>query len=94
MPRLREKGSYRSFFVMEDRAEDFARVQAWLITQAPRRYRAPALSLSDAVLDIMVGYLDILESKPRTPMAEKLLSKFALALLRAPEEQRVIAEER
>jgi len=68
----RAKRHYRQVFVHEDRLKDFERLHKWVEKQPTRRWRSKNLSLADAILDLSIGYLDIIEGHVETDLAQDL----------------------
>lgn len=80
MPRNTINGQYRSLFINNHRLEDYTRLQGWVEAQPARRLRAKSLSVGDAVLDLAIGYLDVIEGSPDTQLARDLCSTITEAL--------------
>lgn len=60
--------SYKAIYLHNDRRGDYERVLAWANGRRGDRLRSRTRSFSDAVLDVVVGYLDVLDARD-TPLA-------------------------
>jgi len=80
MPRNTSTGEYRHLFINNHRLADYSRLQGWVETQPARHLRARNLSIGEAVLDLAIGYLDVIEGSPETPLAKSLCTTLTTAL--------------
>jgi len=76
---LQRKGTYRQILVSNERLGQYDRLHKWVSQQPVRRDHAQVLSIADAMLDVTMGYLDLLEGKRKTRLARNLLSTIGMA---------------
>ena len=83
------KGQYRQIFVSNERLPQYNRLHAWAAEQPARRKSTRNLSIADAMLDLTIGYLDVIQGRLNTPLAQQLVGSMTIAISTPAKRKRV-----